>query len=323
MTFDMDTDDEDDQLQILDVITPPHGSSGAGGSKSLPAAHGFKFGNVPVFASFMTDKYQEGGTGAQSGKSDATSTADATHTAKASVSIHREGQVLQCLELPNQIGNDLYVRSIVPTLNSRFVLVVMAPRCLNRKLELLANNLGEFIDDNNSDNSASREQPAAPSCHYTNGGYLLLYKVVVVKGTAMLSEQPLLISEQLPTVDDAVINCCVLSANDVMSHNDDDELSSQASSVTSATLESDSAPPTGHVVVTTHGGSVKVLNICDFKTVATISPPDGETFINAMFCSGKRCVFVFSRFVLVQIMINVFCFVKKVNDNAREWLALR
>lgn len=53
-----------------------------------------------------------------------------------------------------------------------------------------------------------------------------------------------------------------------------------------------------YMVVTTHGGHVKVMRVCDLSVLATITPPGKEAkFVAVTYCSGwclsKLCFVVF------------------------------
>ena len=198
-------------------------------------------------------------------------------SAKVKVTVSKEGQVVQCIELPNWISTDYCAHSVTPVCGGSFVLVVMTPRCLNTRLNVLANGLSDVIDSANvtltcDDASASN----------IKGGFFLLYRVVVCSGMTMLDSTPLLVSEGLTDISCAPLTVSYLPT-DTIAHEADDEEVARGSDVT----HSHRRQPSGSVIVTTVTGDVKLISLCDFNTILTIPAPAGDQYIDATFCSGQ------------------------------------
>ena len=166
-----------------------------------------------------------------------------------------DGAVIQCLPLVSEVGPDHYVHSITPSGDGRYVIIVTAPKALNGKLT--ATHGGE--------NSVSQT---------SHGGCVLIYKVKQDMECITLDETPCRMSV-IDDVGDAMISLTLLPQ----------ELGGATGNLRNPNAETIQ----GSVVVTTHEGQVKVITLDDLKVVGTISPPEGEQFISATFCTGMCC----------------------------------
>ena len=256
----IDDDSDEEAQQML--------SSSLAGKLAQPV---LKFGNVPsIFSSLQKQSKLNNKTG-----DDASSSKKSN--AKVKVSVSKEGQVLQCIELPNQISNDFCTQSVTPVCDGMFVLVVVTPRCLNTRLNVLANGLSDIIDSS----SVVTCDEASASC--IAGGFYLLYRVVNNAGVTMLDPSPVLVSDRLPNLSCAPLKVSYLPGDMVAHDTDEDSTLCGSDSAGSSVRQ-----PDGNVIVTTVAGDVQVISLSDFSTKLTIPAPADDQYIDATFCSGKN-----------------------------------
>ena len=280
--------DEDPDVQIIGVTPPP-------GGKNLP-----KFGIMPnLIPSKDTDESQPMDNGKKSSTPSMSSLAKWT--------LHKEGRVVQCLELPKQVGYDQYVSSITPTLDGHYVVVVTQPRNLNQKLDILCgNNLcskattGPNTKQSEAAVGASVSEGAAADveAQASFGGCILVYKLVTFSDMVVLEEKPCRTCV-IDDIGDAVINLLMLPTEVAQAAEEEEEDGGRADTPTpplaqtvdACVVDEDGAPDlNGYVAVTTNCGSIKILQLADFKVVARIQAPEDDKFVSSTYCTGELLI---------------------------------
>ena len=194
-------------------------------------------------------------------------------------SVGKPGHVIQCIELPRDyVTSSHYVSAIVPTLDGRHVIVAVSPKCVNTKINVISQHgMHEAGISSDSESAA------------TSGGCVLLYRVMSEGSVVHLDETPVRMCT-IDTVDDAVMSVVMLPPEIVqMSEDEDDddftdrELAVGCSDDTIA----GSGYAHGQFALTTYKGDVKILDLCDFKTIARIVPPDDRVFVSTTYCIGE------------------------------------
>ena len=243
----------------------------------------------------------------------------------------KEGCVVQCVELPSQVDSDQYVHSITPTLNASHVIVLTAPKCLNKNIYQASTNhansviMEEDEEEDEADEEAGEDREGkeggekkgtGDEASVTHPGCLIVYRVDDKSGSVcMLDETPVYVSD----LDDSVIEVLMLPKEFSHSMDEEDALSPSASippipqdsavpdthpsAASAATADNTTNTPAassgaaaaaprnsvleGYVALTTTTGKVKIMQLSDFKVLATIKPSDGDKIVSATYCSSK------------------------------------
>lgn len=136
------------------------------------------------------------------------------------------GEVLQCIALPSQVNSHHCVSSITPTCDSRYIVVTVSPRSLNRKLNLLAsyqNNTSSNNCDGTNENDCGTSSQSSSSGTSGSSSYILLYKVQPSgNGKTVLNEQPVCSSVHYDLGD--AVQSVVMLPPEVGQQGDEDEV---------------------------------------------------------------------------------------------------
>ncbi|XP_064411867.1 baculoviral IAP repeat-containing protein 6 isoform X3 [Latimeria chalumnae] len=235
------------------------------------------------------------------------------------------GTLVQCLRLPKFAEEEnLCVDSVTPCADGVHLLIglrtcpaeslsainqVEALNNLNKLNSALCSTRKGDIESNLSivngtDNSVI--QQGAPSDAQTplliqpehrqvSGGYLLLYKMNYATRIVTLEEEPVKI-QHIKEPQDAITSL-ILLPQDVLDNREDDceepseemPLNSKNGSARERKSEMSSL---GHLVVTTQGGFVKILDLSSFELLAKVEPPkkegtdEADPFVSVIYCSG-------------------------------------
>jgi hypothetical protein len=189
-----------------------------------------------------------------------------------------DGAVIQCIPLLSEVGPNHYVHSITPSSDGHHIIVVTAPKAIGAKLGALQ------VRENVADAS--------------HGGCVLVYKVKQDMECITLDDTPCRMSV-IDDMNDAVISLTLLPQ----------ELGGATSHLVPDSRTDDVKSVQGSVVVTTYDGQVKIITLDNLKVVGTISPPEGERFISATFCTGWcYLLFCFKKKIYLKILvINWLC----------------
>ena len=208
------------------------------------------------------------------------------------VNDQKEGRAVQCIKLPSIVGPGQYISSITPSPDGRFVIVITAPKELDKKLDLICSvgveeNETEMSPDVESGNGLEtlriENTISESSEECSRGGCVLVYRVLTDSGLPLLEETPLK-SCVLDSIEDAVTSLSVLNSDIVQVHDDED--SGIQDNGDNGHMDSDSCNLEYHLIVTTFGGQVKVIHLVDFKVLVMIEPPEGDKFVSVTYCTG-------------------------------------
>ncbi|KAG5831644.1 hypothetical protein ANANG_G00305910 [Anguilla anguilla] len=230
--------------------------------------------------------------------------------------VPKAGALVQCLRLPKPLEEEnLYVDSITPCTDGVHLLVGLQPcsveslSAINQTLPGLANGTGLRGQAHEGHAGAPaqtplilppEEQPRAPG-----GGYLALYKLNYSTRIVTLEEEPVKV-QHIRDARDAVTSLLLLPP-DVLDGREDD--SDEALEETPPGLKNGTPPPPppppaaakekrgdaaglGHLVVTTQGGCIMILDLSSLDVLARVEPPkkDGteepDPFVSVTYCSG-------------------------------------
>uniref|UniRef100_A0A8D0H8S2 Dual E2 ubiquitin-conjugating enzyme/E3 ubiquitin-protein ligase BIRC6 n=2 Tax=Sphenodon punctatus TaxID=8508 RepID=A0A8D0H8S2_SPHPU len=126
-----------------------------------------------------------------------------------------------------------------------------------------------------------------------SGGYLVLYKMNYATRIVTLEEEPIKIQHIKDPQD--TITSLILLPPDILDNREDDceEPVEEIHLTSKGGREKRSEISTlGHLVVTTQGGYVKILDLSNFEILAKVEPPKKEgteepdTFVSVIYCSG-------------------------------------
>uniref|UniRef100_A0A4W3K7A1 Dual E2 ubiquitin-conjugating enzyme/E3 ubiquitin-protein ligase BIRC6 n=1 Tax=Callorhinchus milii TaxID=7868 RepID=A0A4W3K7A1_CALMI len=246
-------------------------------------------------------------------------------TDKWSAAVPKPGALVHCLRLPKFAEEEnLYVDSITPCADGLHLLIglrtspvtslsainqVEALNNLNKlNSALCSRNKGDLESNltigNGADISALQEGSPSdaptpliiqPEQRNRSGGYLLLYKMNYTTRIVSLEEQPIQI-QHIKDPQDAVTSLILLPP-DVLNNREDDceEIIDEMPLISkngNGRDKKSAASSLGHLVVTTEGGFVKILDLSNFETLAKVEPPRKENgneldpFISVVYCSG-------------------------------------
>lgn len=242
---------------------------------------------------------------------------------KWSCMVPKPGTLVQCLRLPKLPEEEnLCVDSVTPCLDGVHLLVCLracpaeslsainqvealnnlnklnSALCSRRKDELdthlsVANgaNINLIQTDLPTDAQTTlfiqSEQPVA------SGGYLVLYKMNYTTRIVTLDEEPVKI-HQIKDPQDTITSLFLLPP-DILDNGEEDSeepTDDQLSNTKNGKEKKSNLSNLGHLVITTQGGYVKVLDISNFEILGKVEPPKKEgteemdPFVSVIFCSG-------------------------------------
>ncbi|XP_059697310.1 baculoviral IAP repeat-containing protein 6 isoform X5 [Haemorhous mexicanus] len=239
--------------------------------------------------------------------------------------VPKPGTLVQCLRLPKFAEEEnLCVDSITPCADGVHLLVGLrtcpveslsainqvealnnlnklnSALCNRRKGELessLAVVNGTSIDVIQHETPADVPTPLIfqPEQRSVSGGYLVLYKMNYATRIVTLEEEPVKIQHIKDPQD--TITSMILLPPDILDNREDDceepveeiQLSSKNGSGRERRSEISTL---GHLVITTQGGYVKILDLSNFEILAKVEPPKKEgteepdMFVSVIYCSG-------------------------------------
>ncbi|XP_065488813.1 baculoviral IAP repeat-containing protein 6 isoform X6 [Caloenas nicobarica] len=256
---------------------------------------------------------------------DAAATLTSPDSDKWSSMVPKPGTLVQCLRLPKFAEEEnLCVDSITPCADGVHLLVGLrtcpveslsainqvealnnlnklnSALCNRRKGELessLAVMNGTSIDVIQHDSPADVPTPLIiqPEQRSVSGGYLVLYKMNYATRIVTLEEEPVKIQHIKDPQD--TITSMILLPPDILDNREDDceepveeiQLTSKNGSGRERRSEISTL---GHLVITTQGGYVKILDLSNFEILAKVEPPKKEgteepdMFVSVIYCSG-------------------------------------
>ncbi|XP_059504666.1 baculoviral IAP repeat-containing protein 6 isoform X9 [Stegostoma tigrinum] len=239
--------------------------------------------------------------------------------------VPKPGALAHCLRLPKFAEEEsLHVDSITPCADGIHLLIglrtcpvtplsaisqVEALNNLNKLNSALCNRSKGDLESNltigiNADIGFLQEESPTdtkspliiqPEERTLSGGYLLLYKINYSTRIVTLEEQPVKV-QHIKDPQDAVTSLILLPP-DVLDNKEDDceELIDEATLTSKNGIvreKKSNASNLGHLVVTTQGGFIKILDLSNFETLANVEPPRKESsneldpFISVVYCSG-------------------------------------
>ncbi|XP_054979501.1 baculoviral IAP repeat-containing protein 6 isoform X6 [Sorex araneus] len=143
---------------------------------------------------------------------------------------------------------------------------------------------------------ADAQAPPAPEPEpRRSGGYLVLYKMNYATRIVTLEEEPVKI-QHIKDPQDSITSLLLLPPDILQGREDDGEEPAEDPQLPSKSgpdrdRKADTAP-LGHLVVTTQGGYVKILDLSSFEILARVEPPKKEgseeqdSFVSVIYCSG-------------------------------------
>ncbi|XP_056669227.1 baculoviral IAP repeat-containing protein 6 isoform X17 [Monodelphis domestica] len=237
----------------------------------------------------------------------------------------KPGTLVQCLRLPKFAEEEnLCVDSITPCADGVHLLVglrtcpveslsainqVEALNNLNKLNSALCNRRKGELESNltvvNGTNISviQHESPAdvqtpliiQPEQRSVSGGYLVLYKMNYATRIVTLEEEPIKIQHIKDPQD--TITSLILLPPDILDNREDDceepveEMQLTSKNGNEREKKSDIST-LGHLVITTQGGYVKIIDLSNFEILAKVEPPKKEgteeqdMFVSVIYCSG-------------------------------------
>ncbi|XP_015713162.1 baculoviral IAP repeat-containing protein 6 isoform X5 [Coturnix japonica] len=239
--------------------------------------------------------------------------------------VPKPGTLVQCLRLPKFAEEEnLCVDSITPCADGVHLLVglrtcpveslsainqVEALNNLNKLNSALCNRRKGEIESslavvNGTSIDVIQHEPPAdvttpliiqPEQRSVSGGYLVLYKMNYATRIVTLEEEPVKIQHIKDPQD--TITSMILLPPDILDNREDDceepveemQLTSKNGSGRDRRSEISTL---GHLVITTQGGYVKILDLSNFEILAKVEPPKKEgteepdMFVSVIYCSG-------------------------------------
>ncbi|XP_038601850.1 LOW QUALITY PROTEIN: baculoviral IAP repeat-containing protein 6 [Tachyglossus aculeatus] len=236
----------------------------------------------------------------------------------------KPGTLVQCLRLPKFAEEEnLCVDSITPCADGVHLLVGLrtcpveslsainqvealnnlnklnSALCNRRKGELepsmaVANGTGIDVIQHESPADAQTPLIIQPEQRSVSGGYLVLYKMNYATRIVTLEEEPIKIQHIKDPQD--TITSLILLPPDILDNREDDceepTEEMQLMAKNGSEREKKSLSTLGHLVITTQGGYVKILDLSNFDILAKVEPPKKEgteeqdTFVSVIYCSG-------------------------------------
>ena len=292
----MDSDDDLD-VQIVGIV-PPAGDLVVGKVGTSQA--------VPVPALVPSQGKSTGptfGTVSSSGSQSRTRGSIDSGVAHVSRPASKEGQVVQCLSLPSHIGSDYCVNFLVPYPSGKYIAAVLSPKIINdadmdsAMEENVKSDTDSVANDTPTEETVettARETSKSPNYDEpAHGGYILIYRVTSESGVILLEETPVK-TMALNKQEHAVISVSMLTS-DVAQVQDDEDSGIQEAVDGQLGLEMGACDIDCYMVLTTHGGQVRIVNTS--KVLVTITPPEGDKFVSTTYCSGLLIDIYMSYFV--------------------------
>ncbi|EMP24451.1 Baculoviral IAP repeat-containing protein 6, partial [Chelonia mydas] len=239
--------------------------------------------------------------------------------------VPKPGTLVQCLRLPKFAEEEnLCVDSITPCADGVHLLVglrtcpveslsainqVEALNNLNKLNSALCNRRKSELESSlavvNGTNISviQHESPAdvqtpliiQPEQRNVSGGYLVLYKMNYATRIVTLEEEPIKIQHIKDPQD--TITSLILLPPDILDNRDDEceepveEIHLTPKNGNGREKKSEIST-LGHLVITTQGGFVKILDLSNFEILAKVEPPKKEgneepdMFVSVIYCSG-------------------------------------
>ncbi|XP_060609978.2 baculoviral IAP repeat-containing protein 6 isoform X2 [Anolis sagrei] len=256
---------------------------------------------------------------------DATASLTSPDSDKWSSMVPKPGTLVQCLRLPKFAEEENFcVDSITPCADGVHLLIglrtcpveslsainqVEALNNLNKLNSALCNRRkgelepsltvvnGANISMIQHESSADVQTPLIiqPEQRSASGGYLVLYKMNYATRIVTLEEEPVKI-QHIKDPQDTITSLILLPPDILDNREDDCEEPGEEIQITSkngSEREKRSEISTlGHLVITTQGGYVKILDLSNFEILAKVEPPKKEgteeldKFVSVIYCSG-------------------------------------
>ncbi|XP_043914359.1 baculoviral IAP repeat-containing protein 6 isoform X2 [Protopterus annectens] len=256
---------------------------------------------------------------------DATTGLTSVETDKWNSLVPKPGTLVQCLRLPKFAEEEnLCVDSITLSADGRHLLIGLqkcplesmsainqvealnnlnklnSALCSRRKGDLESNlcivngtNINVFQQESPSD--LHSPLIIQPQQRRVSGGYLLLYKMNYTTRIVTLEEEPVKI-QHIKDPQDAITSLLLLSPDILDSREDDCEEPVEEQSPSGRTCNGldrrADVKSLGHLVITTQGGFVKILDLANFEVLAKVEPPkkegseESDPFVSVIYCSG-------------------------------------
>ncbi|XP_056423373.1 baculoviral IAP repeat-containing protein 6 isoform X3 [Hyla sarda] len=256
---------------------------------------------------------------------EATASLSSPDTDKWTSMVPKPGTLVQCMRLPKFAEEEnLCVDSIIPCADGVHLLIGLqkcpaeslsainqvealnnlnklnSALCSRRKGEAdhsLSGMNGTSINVIPCESSADVHDPLIiqPVQRSVSGGYLLIYKMNYTTRIVTLEEQPVKLLH-IKDPQDAITSLILLQPDILDNREDDFEESSEEAPLTPKNLagkeKKSELHSLGHLVVTTQGGFVKILDLSTFEVMAKVDPPkkegtdDVDPFVSVVYCSG-------------------------------------
>ncbi|ETE62917.1 Baculoviral IAP repeat-containing protein 6, partial [Ophiophagus hannah] len=256
---------------------------------------------------------------------DATASLTSPDSEKWNSMVPKPGTLVQCLRLPKFAEEENFcVDSITPCADGVHLLIglrtcpveslsainqVEALNNLNKLNSALCNRRKGEIESNltvvnganismiQHDSPADVQTPLIiqPEQRSASGGYLVLYKMNYATRIVTLEEEPIKI-QHIKDPQDTITSLILLPPDILDNREDDCEEPTEEIQLTSkngSEREKRSEISTlGHLVITTQGGYVKILDLSNFEILAKVEPPKKEgteepdKFVSVIYCSG-------------------------------------
>uniref|UniRef100_A0A3Q2XNE1 Baculoviral IAP repeat containing 6 n=1 Tax=Hippocampus comes TaxID=109280 RepID=A0A3Q2XNE1_HIPCM len=234
----------------------------------------------------------------------------------------RPGTLVQCLRLPKQLEEEnLCVDSITPCWDGVHLLVGLQPcnaeslsaanqvealNNLNRLHSALCNQqkrdtlhpVANGVEANHQEGTLSQAPFILPSGDHqqtcpSGGGYLALYKLNYSTRIVTLDEEPVKVQQICQPCD--AITSLILLPPDVLDSREDDseETPEEPPSGSKNESKKQEVAGLGHLVVTTQGGNIMILDLSTLEVLTKVEPPKKEgaveeidPFVSVTYCSG-------------------------------------
>ncbi|XP_041107829.1 baculoviral IAP repeat-containing protein 6-like isoform X5 [Polyodon spathula] len=239
--------------------------------------------------------------------------------------VPKQGALVQCLRLPKFAEEEnLYVDSITPCADGVHLLVGLqscsveslsainqvealnnlnklnSALCSRRKgdfepIPTIANGTGINVVKQQSPTDTQTPLIIPPEQRTVSGGYLVLYKMNYSTRIVTLEEEPVKI-QHIRDPQDAITSL-ILLPSDILDNREDDceealEEAPPAFKNGNAKEKKVDVSVLGHLVVTTQGGFIMILDLSSLEVLAKLEPPKKEgteeldPFVSVTYCSG-------------------------------------
>nr|XP_033791570.1 baculoviral IAP repeat-containing protein 6 isoform X2 [Geotrypetes seraphini] len=242
--------------------------------------------------------------------------------------VPKPGTLVQCLRLPKFAEEEnLCVDSITPCADGVHLLIglrmcpsdslsainqVEALNNLNKLNSALCNRRKGELEyplvavNGTSISGMQSESPAdvqtsliiQPEQRSVSGGYLLLYKMNYTTRIVTLEEEPVKI-QHIKNPQDAITSLILLPPDILDNREDDCEEPIEESQLTlksggggGGKERKSDLSSLGHLIITTQGGDVKILDLSNFEILTKVEPPkkegteESDPFVSVIYCSG-------------------------------------